>query len=116
MFFFYNPDLKHLELGKLSVLWEIFWTRQLRKLAPAVQYYDMNYYVHQCPRMMYAPTFLARAHLSCTVVFTPTPYSLSATSVHTGHPSYCAPCTACGCHWMRSCTAWTRTSMQHWPM
>ena len=53
VFFFYNPDLRHLELGKVSALWEILLTAHLSRRSGALRYYDMNYYVHQCPRMTY---------------------------------------------------------------
>ena len=53
VFFFHNPDLRHLQLGKLSALLEICMTLSLVQQAGALKYYDMNYYVHQCPAMVY---------------------------------------------------------------
>ena len=47
---FYDPDLsKHLELGKLTALYEINWTKDQRRR----EFYYLGYYIHSCIKMKY---------------------------------------------------------------
>lgn len=68
VYFFYNPDLRALELGKLSALVEIALTQHLATLKGPMRYYDMNYYVHQCSRMTYKRQYKP-SELLCPVHF-----------------------------------------------
>jgi len=72
-YFLYDPDFRWLELGKLSALYELQWTRlvrsvqcrtvfsvpltelalQAQKRFPSLTYYNMCMYVHRCHRMDY---------------------------------------------------------------
>ena len=42
VYLFWDPDLPHLALGKLSALWEIRWVQQAAALCPRLQYYCMG--------------------------------------------------------------------------
>ena len=42
VYLFWDPDLPHLALGKLSALWEILWVQQAAALCPRLQYYCMG--------------------------------------------------------------------------
>ena len=42
VYLFWDPDLSHLALGKLSALWEIWWVQQAAALCPRLQYYCMG--------------------------------------------------------------------------
>ena len=47
---FYDPELsKHLELGKLTALYEINWTKDQRRR----EFYYLGYYIHSCIKMKY---------------------------------------------------------------
>jgi hypothetical protein len=55
---YYNPDFRHMEWGTYTALREIFWAQQVyRTVSPALSWYDMNFYVHQCSRMSYKRHF-----------------------------------------------------------
>jgi Arginine-tRNA-protein transferase, C terminus len=55
---YYNPDFRHMEWGTYTALREIFWAQQVyRSASPALAWYDMNFYVHQCSRMSYKRHF-----------------------------------------------------------
>lgn len=62
VYLYYDPDYNFLSLGTYSALREIAFTRSLTKMAPALQYYYMGYYIHSCPKMVYKgqyyPSFL----------------------------------------------------------
>jgi hypothetical protein len=45
---FYDPELKHLALGKYSALREIQYCTEIN-----VPYYYMGFYIHSCPKMNY---------------------------------------------------------------
>ena len=65
VYFFYNPDLRYLQLGKLSALVEVWLTRRIFEhtrmhpevlgLPPGVgsllRYWDANFYCRECDRV-----------------------------------------------------------------
>ncbi|XP_011149237.1 arginyl-tRNA--protein transferase 1 isoform X3 [Harpegnathos saltator] len=53
VYFFYDPAYGQLSLGTFSSLREVYLTRQLSKVAPALKYYYMGFYIHTCPKMRY---------------------------------------------------------------
>lgn len=48
VYFFYDPDMKHLSLGKFSALMELEHCQKNN-----LQYYYMGFYIHQCEKMRY---------------------------------------------------------------
>jgi arginine-tRNA-protein transferase len=63
---FYDPDYRHLSLGKYSALREIAWIQAAHArrpptatvaapyaLRPALEYYYLGFYIHSCPKMRY---------------------------------------------------------------
>ena len=59
VYLFYDPDMKHLVLGKYSALCEIDWCRDL-----GLDYYYMGFYIHTCPKMKYKGDY-APSELLC---------------------------------------------------
>jgi hypothetical protein len=73
IYFFYDPDFRYLELGKLSALVEIYMVQQIaeftrsypelttclpRSVGGALcRHWDANFYVHSCPQMNYKRSF-----------------------------------------------------------
>ncbi|XP_076393490.1 arginyltransferase 1 isoform X2 [Megachile rotundata] len=53
VYFFYDPAYSYLSLGTFSSLREVYLTRELNKVAPALKYYYMGFYIHTCPKMRY---------------------------------------------------------------
>ncbi|XP_043271014.1 arginyl-tRNA--protein transferase 1 [Venturia canescens] len=53
VYFFYDPEYSFLSLGTFSSLREICLTRQLNKLASALKYYYMGFYIHSNVKMRY---------------------------------------------------------------
>ncbi|KAA0151289.1 hypothetical protein FNF29_04764 [Cafeteria roenbergensis] len=49
----YNPDLRHLQWGHITALREIALTDRLRRVSPALRWFDLNFIVPQCSRMDY---------------------------------------------------------------
>ena len=47
VYLFWDPDLPHLALGKLSALWEIRWVQLAAQACPRLQYYCMGAPLHQ---------------------------------------------------------------------
>lgn len=45
-YFFWDPDLAHLSLGKVSAMKEIHWVLEASKTCPSLKYYYMGYYIH----------------------------------------------------------------------
>ena len=45
-YFFWDPDLAHLSLGRLSALKEIQWIAAAHTVCPSFRYYYMGYYIH----------------------------------------------------------------------
>jgi hypothetical protein len=78
VYFFYNPSLRYLELGKLSALVEVWLTQQVYAhcaaqpgvlglppaLPPLCRWWDANFYVHSCTSMAYKRRF-APSQLLC---------------------------------------------------
>ena len=52
-YFFWEPSMAALALGKLSALREIEWVREASRRCPTLGYYYMGYYIHECPKMRY---------------------------------------------------------------
>ena len=46
-------DLAPLSLGKLTSLAEIDWVREEQQRCPALRYYYLGFYIHDCHRMRY---------------------------------------------------------------
>ena len=53
VYFFSDPDLQKLELGKFSALYEIDWVKQKHETNENFKYYYMGYYIHDCVKMKY---------------------------------------------------------------
>jgi hypothetical protein len=53
VYLFYNPDLRHMEWGKMSALREAAITDRLRRVSPALRWLDFNLYAPKCGRMGY---------------------------------------------------------------
>lgn len=53
VYLFYDPNFKHLGLGKFSALNEICWVKKYGKISPLLKYYYMGFYIHSCPKMIY---------------------------------------------------------------
>lgn len=49
-YFFWDPDLAHLSLGKIGALLEIEWVKKARVHCPSLSYYYMGYYIHVSTR------------------------------------------------------------------
>lgn len=45
-YFFWDPDLAHLSLGKVGAMEEIRWVREACRQCPSLRYYYMGYYIH----------------------------------------------------------------------
>ena len=69
VYFFYDPEYSFLSLGTYSALRELQLTRELHKLKPNLQYYNMASYVHSCPKMRYKSKF-GPAFLQCPKSYT----------------------------------------------
>ena len=65
-YFFWEPSLKALALGKLSSLREIDWVREASTHCPTLRYYYMGYYIHTCPKMRYKAEYKP-SELKCPV-------------------------------------------------
>ena len=50
---FWDPDLAHLSLGKVTACKEIEWVRRASVESPQLSYYYMGYYIDTCPKMAY---------------------------------------------------------------
>ena len=51
VYFFWDPDLAPLALGKLSALREVAWVAAAARARPALHWYYMGYYIHACPKV-----------------------------------------------------------------
>ena len=65
-YFFWEPSMAALALGKLSALREIEWVREASRRCPTLGYYYMGYYIHECPKMRYKAEY-APSELKCPV-------------------------------------------------
>ena len=52
-YFFWDPELAFLELGKVSSLAEIDFVMQAKQYQSSLHYYYQGYYIHTCPKMAY---------------------------------------------------------------
>lgn len=52
-YLYYDPEYRFMFPGVYSALCEINFTQRLHKTNPALQYYYMGFYVHDCPKMNY---------------------------------------------------------------
>ncbi|KPI97013.1 Arginyl-tRNA--protein transferase 1 [Papilio xuthus] len=57
VYFFYDPDYMHLNLGTYGALREIAFTRNLHTLCPELKYYYLGFYIHSCCKMRYKGNF-----------------------------------------------------------
>ena len=53
VYFFYDPEFKHLNLGKYSALHELALVRRLNSLDANISWYYLGFYVHTCQKMRY---------------------------------------------------------------
>mmetsp|Transcript_8327 Transcript_8327/g.14137 ORF Transcript_8327/g.14137 Transcript_8327/m.14137 type:complete len:617 (-) Transcript_8327:148-1998(-) len=60
---FYDPDYRHLVLGKLTALKEIEWVRRAAAARPGLRFYYLGYYIHDCPKMRYKGEYAPSALL-----------------------------------------------------
>lgn len=63
-YFFWDPDLAPLALGKVSAMLEIDWLLAANTFCPNLKYYYMGYFIYTCPKMRYKTEF-APADLLC---------------------------------------------------
>ena len=52
-YFFWDPDLAFLSLGKYAALREIQLVQDLKVNCPSLEYYYLGHYIHSCPKMHY---------------------------------------------------------------
>ncbi|CAH0564456.1 unnamed protein product [Brassicogethes aeneus] len=64
VYFFYDPDYRNLTLGTYGSLSELYFTRSLNTLVPAIKYYYMGFYIHTCLKMRYKSK-LSPSYLLC---------------------------------------------------
>eukprot|EP01102_Stenamoeba_stenopodia_P013639 TRINITY_DN4454_c0_g1_i1.p1 TRINITY_DN4454_c0_g1~~TRINITY_DN4454_c0_g1_i1.p1 ORF type:complete len:539 (+),score=109.43 TRINITY_DN4454_c0_g1_i1:22-1617(+) len=57
VYFYYDPDLQFLSLGKVSAMKEIEWVHSNQKYSMNMHYYYMGYYIHTCQKMRYKGTY-----------------------------------------------------------
>lgn len=50
-YLFWDPDLAPLSLGKFSALKEIEWVRRAQRACPALHYYYLGFYIHNCAKV-----------------------------------------------------------------
>ena len=51
---FYDPVIsEHINLGKLTALYEINWVKHAQRFRPNLKYYYLGYYIHSCQKMRY---------------------------------------------------------------
>lgn len=65
-YFFWEPSLRALALGKLSALREIDWVREASAHCPTLRHHYMGYYIHTCPKMRYKAEYKP-SELKCPV-------------------------------------------------
>jgi arginyl-tRNA--protein-N-Asp/Glu arginylyltransferase len=53
VYLFYNPDLRHLQWGRYTALREIAMCDRMRRISPCLRWFDLNFAVPGCSRMMY---------------------------------------------------------------
>lgn len=57
VYFFYDPEYAHFQLGKYSALQEIEWIQHQLQDHPGFQYYYMGYYIPTCQKMVYKGSY-----------------------------------------------------------
>ena len=67
-YLYYNPDYRFISPGVYSALCEIGFTQRLRRTNPALQYYYMGFYVHDCPKMNYKRHYHS-SYLLCPITY-----------------------------------------------
>lgn len=68
VYFFYDPDYKHLSLGTVSIIKEIEYMKEMQKYFPDFKYYHLGGYVQNCQKMSYKKDF-EPAELLCPMTF-----------------------------------------------
>ncbi|KAK9796636.1 hypothetical protein WJX73_005826 [Symbiochloris irregularis] len=73
VYFFWDPDLGHMSLGKVSTMNEIEWVRAQsagpNAAFPLLKHYTMGFYIHSCPKMRYKAEYRP-SQLLCPQTFT----------------------------------------------
>ncbi|XP_064456346.1 arginyl-tRNA--protein transferase 1-like [Ornithodoros turicata] len=69
VYLYYKPDYGFLSLGTYATLWEIAFTRELRRTCPGITRYCMGFYIHSCPKMRYKGNF-SPSYLLCPETYT----------------------------------------------
>ncbi|KAL6770140.1 ATE1 [Auxenochlorella protothecoides x Auxenochlorella symbiontica] len=89
-YFFWDPDLAHLSLGKVSSLLEIEWIQQARLVCPSLRYYYLGFYLHTCHRMRYKAEYQP-SDLLCPINQCWVPFSKAAPVLESPDmPNLCA--------------------------
>jgi len=68
VYFFYDPDYKHLSLGVISILKEIEYMREMQKYFPCFRYYHLGGYVQDSGKMAYK-TGYQPSELLCPITY-----------------------------------------------
>ena len=69
VYFFYEPEYKHLSLGVIGALKEIEYVQEMRPFFPEFKYYYLGYYVQNCQKMVYKGEY-EPAELLCPFTYT----------------------------------------------
>jgi arginine-tRNA-protein transferase len=83
-YFFWDPDLAFLSLGKYSALREIQLVHDLKLSCPSLEYYYLGHYIHSCPKMHYKVAFRP-SELLCPVRMQYVPSHLCPSSLFCVH-------------------------------
>lgn len=86
-YFFWDPDLAFLSLGKYSALKEIEWVQEAKRYCQSLQFYYLGHYIHSCPKMHYKVAYRP-SELLCPVRFQWVPFDV-AHPLLDKHPYVC---------------------------
>eukprot|EP00127_Corallochytrium_limacisporum_P007449 Clim_evm52s251 gene=Clim_evmTU52s251 len=68
VYLYYDPRYSFLSPGVLTAIMEIEHVKELNAKVPSLQYYQMGYYIHRCPKMRYKGLF-EPSQLLCPVTY-----------------------------------------------
>jgi len=68
VYFFYDPDIKHLSLGVVSILKEIEYMQEMQRYFPDFRYYHLGGYVQDSSKMAYKNEYQP-AELLCPITY-----------------------------------------------